>query len=70
MKILTAIFLICGGALTTLAEAGSPAAAANAVVISTGLSNRLVAGARTNEPALAPDRDHFSGVISSEPRNP
>ncbi len=72
MKILTAIFLICSGALATLAEAGSPAtmaASASAVVISTDLINQLVVGALTNEPAPASGHDHFSDAISSEPRN-
>ena len=53
MKILTTIFLICGGAFTALAEDSSPAdAATNAVVITTDLINRLVAEARTNNPSL------------------
>src|SRR6266704_1813986 len=53
MKILTTIFLICGGVFTALAEDSSPAdAGTNAVVISTALINRLVAEARTNNPSL------------------
>ena len=51
MKILTTIFLICGGAFAALAEDSPPAdAATNAVAISTDLINRLVAEARTNNP--------------------
>ena len=53
MKILTTIFLICGGAFAALAEDSPPAdAATNAVAISTDLINRLVAEARTNNPSL------------------
>jgi cobalt-zinc-cadmium efflux system outer membrane protein len=51
------VFVLCGVAIAViggvaLAEAGSPAAAANAVVISTDLINQLVAEARTNNPSL------------------
>ena len=53
MKILTTIFLICGGVLTARAESSSPVdAATNAVVISTELINRLANEARTNNPGL------------------
>jgi outer membrane protein TolC len=54
MKILTTIVLICVGALTALAEDSLPAVetTTNAAVVSTDLINRLVAEARSNNPAL------------------
>jgi len=68
MKILTTIFLICGGVFTALAEDSSPAdAATNAVVISTDLINRLVAEARTNNPSLkAADSRVRSATLNAE----
>src|SRR6266704_3650104 len=68
MKILTTIFLICGGVFTALAEDSSPAdAGTNAVVISTDLINRLVAEARTNNPSLkAADSRVRSAALNAE----
>src|SRR5712692_1871953 len=68
MKILTAIFLISASVLTTLAEDRSPAdALTNAVVISTDYIDRLVAEARTNNPALkAADSRVRSATLNAE----
>jgi outer membrane protein TolC len=53
MKILTTVFLICGGVSNALAQESSPAGVpTNIVVISTEFIDRLVEEARTNNPAL------------------
>jgi outer membrane protein TolC len=61
MKILTTIFLICGGVLNALAQESSPAGVpTNVVVISTEFINRLVEEARTNNPALRAARSRIN----------
>jgi outer membrane protein TolC len=61
MKILTTIFLICGGGLNALAQESSPAGVpTNVVVISTEFINRLVEEARTNNPALRAARSRIN----------
>jgi len=63
MKILTIIFVICGGFLTVLAqEASSANEATNTVVISTEFINRLVEEARTNHPALRAARSRVKAA--------
>jgi len=68
MKILTALFAVCGSVGTALAQNNPPAgAAAHAVVISTDYINRLVAEARTNNPSLkAADSRVRSATLTAE----
>jgi outer membrane protein TolC len=68
MKILAAIFVICGSLWTALAQNNSPAdAATNAVVISTDYINGLIAEGRTNNPSLkAADSRLRSATLNAE----